>query len=320
MKTSLFSALLVLTLLSRSARAGDLATPLTVTSGYNADLVAEGTNSAATTTSTGFDVYGAVFYDATYDASHGNHGGALPVGTTIMDCGGNTYSLAPATGNNALLIGDGDSGTLNLSYATNASLTGLSVLGTSADGDTVLDYTLNFAGGATASGSIAFSDWYDPRAYGTFTSLGCVTQDDDFNSERGRVYSLTAAGIEIPNEYATLQLESITFTYNAGNVDNAGLFPRAAILAVSAVDPLIPATQVVVTNLPASAPFFSSPAFANRQFSFTVNGTTGTNYVVLAATNLAMPDWIPVLTNSAPFVFQESSPCPQRFYRAMVAP
>ena len=308
-------------LMALSAQADDVATPLTVASGYNADLVAEGTNSAATTTSTGFDVNGAVFYDDTYDASHGNHGGGLPAGMTIADSGGNAYNLAPATGNNALLIGDGDSGTLNLSYATNASLTSLSVLGTSAGGDTILDYTLNFAGGVTYSGSIVFSDWYDPRAYGTFTSLGSVTQDDDFNSERGRVYTLTAAGIEIPDDYVGLQMESITFAYDAGNEDDEGIFPRAAILAVSAVDPLITAVpQVVVTNLPASMPTFSSLAFTNQQFGFTVNGTTGSNYVVLVATNLAMPDWVPVLTNSAPFVFTESSLCPQRFYRAMVAP
>ena len=312
-KKSLFSALVVMALMSLSVRAEDMVIPLTVVSGYNADLVAEGTNSAAATTSTGLAANGTVFYDATYDASHGNHGGGLPVGTTIQDSGGIAYKLAPATGNNALFVGSGDSGAIHVTYTNDAPLRSLSVLGTSADGDTTLDYTLNFAGGATSSGSVAFADWRDPQANGTFTSLGGITQDDNFNSERGRVFSLTTADIAIPGECAGLRLESITLAYNAGNVDNEGVFPRAAILGVSAFAPM-------AANLPASAPTLSSLTLTNHQVRFTVDGTTGSNYVVLAATNLAQPDWIPVLTNSAPFVYTESNLCPQRFYNAMVAP
>lgn len=75
-----------------------------------------------------------------------------------------------------------------------------------------------------------------------------------------------------------------------------------------------------MTNAPASAPFFSSPALTGHQFQFTVNGTTGSNYVVQATTNLTAADWIPLLTNSAPFIFTESDQFHQRFYRTMIAP
>lgn len=82
-------------------------------------------------------------------------------------------------------------------------------------------------------------------------------------------------------------------------------------------------TQVLIaTNPPAAAPAFSAPVLANNQFQFTLTGTTGSNYVVQAATNLAAPNWISLTTNPAPFVFIQSNAnlFPQRFYRAVVAP
>jgi endonuclease G len=76
----------------------------------------------------------------------------------------------------------------------------------------------------------------------------------------------------------------------------------------------------VVVNSPASPPSFSSPTFSNDQFQFTVTGTAGSNYVVQAATDLGNPNWIPVMTNPAPFSFTDSNLPPQRFYRAVIAP
>jgi DNA/RNA endonuclease G (NUC1) len=69
-------------------------------------------------------------------------------------------------------------------------------------------------------------------------------------------------------------------------------------------------------------PSFSGANFANNQFQFTVNGWNGTNYVVQATTNLISTDWIPLITNAAPFQFVQSNAnsFPQRFYRAILAP
>ena len=65
-------------------------------------------------------------------------------------------------------------------------------------------------------------------------------------------------------------------------------------------------------------PEFLAPVFNTNQFRFTVNGWTGTNYIVEAATNLASANWIPLLTNAAPFTFIQSNAGSfgQRFYRA----
>lgn len=76
------------------------------------------------------------------------------------------------------------------------------------------------------------------------------------------------------------------------------------------------------TNPPAAAPTISAPVFANNQFQFVLTGTTGSNYVVEAATNLAAPNWMALSTNTAPFVFTQSNAnlFRQRFYRAGAAP
>jgi hypothetical protein len=248
MKMATWIALLIL-LATLTSRADDPAIPLTVTAGFNADIIADGPASAITTTTGMFDAQGNVFYDSTYDNSHGNHGGALPSGATITDAAGNQYSLAAATGNNALIVGNGVGGTLNVSYADNAALTGLVFLGTSAEGNTIVDYTLNFAGGFTSSGSFTFPDWYDPSAVGTFNSFGKISQFDEYNTEQGRVYSLTAANVSIPTEYSTLTLQSIALSYDGANAANLGIFPRAGILAVSAFDPIITVPEPTSSNL-----------------------------------------------------------------------
>jgi hypothetical protein len=79
-------------------------------------------------------------------------------------------------------------------------------------------------------------------------------------------------------------------------------------------------TQILSTNV-AAAPTFSLLTFTNHQIQFTVSGTSGSNYVVQATTNLTNPNWISIATNTAPFQFIESNlNFPQRFYRISVAP
>lgn len=75
------------------------------------------------------------------------------------------------------------------------------------------------------------------------------------------------------------------------------------------------------TVLSASPPVLSAITFTNNQFRFTLNGTVGTNYIVQATTNLSSPNWIPLITNAAPFTFVESNATliGQRFYRALIA-
>jgi hypothetical protein len=64
----------------------------------------------------------------------------------------------------------------------------------------------------------------------------------------------------------------------------------------------------------------SSAVFTgNQQFQFTVTGQTGANYVVQFSTNLANGVWLPLLTNTAPFIFTDTNTAAsvQQFYRVV---
>lgn len=81
-------------------------------------------------------------------------------------------------------------------------------------------------------------------------------------------------------------------------------------------------SSLVVSNPPAIAPVLTNAAVSGSQFQFQLIGTSNSNYVVQAATNLGLPNWISLRTNAAPFTFVESNVFtrPQRFYRGTVAP
>ncbi|HEY4417408.1 MAG TPA: immunoglobulin domain-containing protein [Verrucomicrobiae bacterium] len=74
---------------------------------------------------------------------------------------------------------------------------------------------------------------------------------------------------------------------------------------------------VSATNAPA---VIGAPAFAGGQLQFSVGGTVGGNYIVQASTNLTGGNWISLLTNQAPFIFNDTNIVEsQQFYR-VVAP
>jgi hypothetical protein len=63
----------------------------------------------------------------------------------------------------------------------------------------------------------------------------------------------------------------------------------------------------------------SAPRFGpGKQFQFNVVGGTGFAYAILAATNLNLPVWLPLFTNTAPFSFTDANAVAftNRFYRA----
>jgi len=77
-------------------------------------------------------------------------------------------------------------------------------------------------------------------------------------------------------------------------------------------------SMATTTNPPAAAPVLGTPAFSGGQIQFNISGTAGSNYIVLSATNLVAPNWIPLRTNPAPFTFTETNlGLPQKFYRAV---
>ncbi len=81
--------------------------------------------------------------------------------------------------------------------------------------------------------------------------------------------------------------------------------------------------NAIVAEAVSFTPWLSAPGLSsNREAQFTVSGVAGYRYVVQSRTNLSSGSWMPVLTNTAPFVFTGSNTAaaPSRFYRAIVAP
>lgn len=72
----------------------------------------------------------------------------------------------------------------------------------------------------------------------------------------------------------------------------------------------------------ATAATLGAVSFGNNHLQFLLTGTAGWNYVVQASTNLAGGNWVPVVTNAAPFTFVQSNAntFPRRFYRAVSSP
>jgi hypothetical protein len=65
-----------------------------------------------------------------------------------------------------------------------------------------------------------------------------------------------------------------------------------------------------------------NPASSAGQFQFDLKGQTGAVYVIESTTNLAGGEWMPVLTNTAPFLYQDpnSMAAPLRLYRGRSQP
>ena len=79
---------------------------------------------------------------------------------------------------------------------------------------------------------------------------------------------------------------------------------------------------LATANPLALPPVLSSPVLTGGQFQFLLTGSTGSNYIVQAATDLRGSNWVSLRTNAAPFTFTASNAFsfPQRFYRGNVAP
>ena len=72
-----------------------------------------------------------------------------------------------------------------------------------------------------------------------------------------------------------------------------------------------------ILNLAGATPALGSYGYSAGGFGFTLTGTANAQYVVLASTNLV--NWMPILTNSAPFIFTDptAKQYNQRFYKAV---
>ena len=151
---------------------------VTISSGFNYDVVANGTTTdpASTITTSPYNALDGVGY--TFISQDFSYGGVtpayyLPTGglLTSSSLPGLTYQLASYSANNALEL-HGNNGTL--AFATPVAASKVFVLGTTGSGTSTATFTVNFSDGSTQTGTTAsYPDW--------FTGPFEVTVGDRFN-------------------------------------------------------------------------------------------------------------------------------------------
>lgn len=235
-KASVRSVLLWACLILYSQTRAQL-TPVPLT-GFNNDGIAEGGPSSIATTTLQLDGASSnkVMYTNAFRTFAGIAGGGLPDNGTIV-AGGDTYQLAPYTGNNALYVYRNE--TRNLTLVTPASFARVRVLALTTEGSSSLNISLSFTDGSTTNylTGYSLSDWFNGAAnvvlqgFGRCDrSAGPVYNADAFPSNP-RMYS-----IDIPLNCADKSklLQSFTFA-NVSTFPNNAPFPNAIFLAVSGI-------------------------------------------------------------------------------------
>ena len=158
----------------------------------------------------------------------------------------------------------------------------------------------------------------------------------DTNIIAGVTLNITnvATDADVPSQTLTFSLLSAPGNASLGATN--GIFSWRPLISQAGTTNLVTekVTDNGTPNLSATQSFnviVSAPAnpqtpafdFSNGQFSLTITGDTGPDYIVLASTNLT--DWAGIFTNPSPvlpFVWNDSgsSSFSQRFYRIQLGP
>jgi hypothetical protein len=219
-------------------------TPIAIT-GLTSDVI-KGT--ASDSTNSAFDApNNYALYAAAADATNG-----LPNNGTITSAtgSGTTFQLGSYTGNNALLLSNTPTITINSGSGTNPATGGttysysqygtitlvtaakystISLLTASTNGTATLNITFNYVGGGTATATLLTKDWYTTTG-STATSMGRV------NASSG---TFDTGGTGGPHLYESLftvdptqTLSSISFAESATGTNTvAGIFAVSGIAA-----------------------------------------------------------------------------------------
>jgi hypothetical protein len=162
---------------------GDVTTttlPITIKSGYNADVIAEATPTSSYA-SIGLDKWNYAFYSSGTGKSNPLAGsdGKISASTGV------NYQLASYASNNVLRLEENGEGTLD--FTTPVTTDKLYVLGISADGTSSVTATVLYSDNTTADFTLSLSDWCASGS-GTvaLSGIGRVnTANDDFNTSQG---------------------------------------------------------------------------------------------------------------------------------------
>ena len=153
---------------------------------------------------------------------------------------------------------------------------------------------------------------------GVNLSVACTAVDSDIPAQ-----TLTYALLPGAPSGASVNPVTGIFTWRPP-VASAGTSNNIIVTVTDNGSPNLSATNSFSVSVnPVAQPTASAASYANGQFSLTVNGDTGPDYIIQTSTNLV--NWQSLLTNSSPavpFVFTDTNAAaaPVQFYRVLLGP
>lgn len=231
-KQLLFKLLLSLMLLSVHMVRGQEYMPLTISSGFNEDVIAEN-SPASTFTTSAVDATSSGANNAFMSRSYPGATVGLPANGLITSIASATpglqFQLAPYDGNNVLKLNELNSGgTLALTSAF--PITKLFILATSGSSASTFTGTITFTDGTTqAFGSQSVPDWYDtgtsPAAIQGIGRVPRGSGNPDNNTTNPKIFQVPIA-IEQANQSKLIQ--QISFTKTSSSTGFLNIFAVSA--------------------------------------------------------------------------------------------
>lgn len=301
--------------------------------GFNADVVANGTKVAASTSSSApLDAApGYVLFAQGYSNPGGTAGtGGLPASGTFNSAQNaqRTYQLASYTSNNVLLLrsssdnasGGATSGTLTFASQFQSNYSTLYVVGTTGSGTGTISYEVNYSDATKSTGTLNFPDWYlssgsasSIRALG---GLNRVVRNTTSGFENGNNFNLFEAPITISAANQAKVISSIKFTWSGSGSARTNLFAITGYTATATgirinegpTSSVVPSVSIVsnATNNQfcsgQSVTFTATPTNGGTtpSYQWKVNGSNvGTNSPTFTSTSLANNAQVSVVLTAA---------------------
>lgn len=248
-----------------AATQAQTATPVTITSGFNQDIIANGVGNASASTTMSFDQQNtralvSLDFQATASSTTPTYG--LPVNGLINSVNsiGVNFQLADYSSSNALFltpayVGNGAPATGTLSFNTSNVSTLYILAGATGGGNQYQSFsaTVNFADGTAQATTLTISDWYDGEDY-AIQGIGRVNTANnnlEGNAVNPRLYEV-ALPLDAGNQYKTIT--GIAFGFEGSPSAEWANEIRLSVLAVSkTASPALPATVAVAVQGDAAA-------------------------------------------------------------------
>jgi hypothetical protein len=109
---------------------------------------------------------------------------------------------------------------------------------------------------------------------------------------------------------------------NYGATSSGGTWYVFDVVNSTAPDLVLSGSLAPVSSPPPAPPDLVNPTYSAGLFQFQLAGQTGATYVVESTTNLVENNWVPAVTNAAPFIYSDSNAAavPGRLFRGRVQP